>query len=59
LHLTRRQDLLELDLPEPDMAIYDSTPDMALPEPEPIAPPQQQQPPQVDALTTPPTDQPS
>jgi hypothetical protein len=24
LHLTRRQDLLELDIPEPDMSIYDA-----------------------------------
>jgi transposase len=26
LHLTRRQDLLELDLPEPDLALYDRNP---------------------------------
>jgi hypothetical protein len=27
LHLTRRSDLLELDLPEPDLALYDSDDD--------------------------------
>jgi transposase len=58
LHLTRRQDLLELDLPEPDMAIYDSTPDTASSESGPSAPLQQEQP-QADAPTTLPTDQPS
>ena len=26
LHLTRRQDLLELDLPDPDLSLYDSNP---------------------------------
>ena len=25
LHLTRRQDLLDLDLPEPDLSLYEST----------------------------------
>ena len=41
LHLTRRQDLLELDLPAPDIALYDSTPDTAAPPgPESIASPQ-------------------
>lgn len=27
LHLTRRQDLLELDLPEPDLSLYDNDPE--------------------------------
>lgn len=27
LHLTRRQDLLELDLPEPDLSLYDDNPE--------------------------------
>jgi transposase len=58
LHLTRRQDLLELDLPAPDIALYDSTPDTA-PGPESIAPPQPQQPAPADTPTPPPTDQPS
>jgi transposase len=42
LHLTRRQDLLELDLPAPDIALYDPTPD-------PVAPAQKQQ---ADTSTT-------
>ena len=27
LHLTRRQDLLDLELPEPNLGLYDSAPD--------------------------------
>ncbi len=34
LHVTRRQDLLELDLPEPNLSIYDTTQPKGVPQNE-------------------------